>query len=103
MRERTLTVSQINEYVKGVFEDELILHDLGVEGEIYEYKKTASATFVTLKEKDCLLGCVSFDSVCDFSVGDKVILFGSVSFYERTVPFGEKDGRGRYSRRIQRT
>lgn len=84
MRERTLTVSQINEYVKGVFEDELILHDLGVEGEIFEYKKTASATFVTLKEKDCLLGCVSFDSVCDFSVGDKVILFGSVSFYERT-------------------
>lgn len=83
MRERTLTVSQLNEYVKGVFEDELILHNLYVEGEIFEYKKTQSATFITLIENEHLLNCVTFESIAGIEQGDKVSLFGSVKFYDR--------------------
>ncbi len=84
MRVRTLTVSQLNEYVKGVFEDELVLHDLNVEGEVYEYRQTPSATFITLKDGDCLLHCVSFESTEKAETGDKVSLHGNVSFYERS-------------------
>ena len=84
MRERTLTVAQLNEYVKGVFEDELVLHDLQVEGEVYECKQTAAALFVTLRERDSLLHCVCFAHVDALALGDKVVLKGSVTFHERS-------------------
>lgn len=84
MRERTLTVSQLNEYVKGVFEDELVLHDINVEGEVYEFKKTASACFLTLKDGDSMLNCVTFESVPKLAVGDKASLFGSITFYAKS-------------------
>lgn len=83
MRDRTLTVSQLNRYIKGVFEDEIVLHDLNVEGEVYEFKQTPATVFVTLKESDSLLHCVSFDCFQKLDVGDKVSLFGSAAFYER--------------------
>ncbi len=84
MREHTLTVSQLNEYVKGVFEDELVLHNLNVEGEVYEFKTTATATFVTLREGNEILNCVCFESIQKLELGEKVSLFGSVTFHGRT-------------------
>lgn len=84
MRERTLTVAQLNEYVKGVFEDELILHDLHLVGEVYECKQTASALFLTLREGESMLSCVCFDSGVTAKQGDKVCLLGNVTFYERS-------------------
>ncbi|WP_251612943.1 exodeoxyribonuclease VII large subunit [Pumilibacter muris] len=84
MRERTLTVSQLNEYVKGVFEDELVLHNLNVEGEVYEFKATPTATFVTLREGDGILNCVCFEAIEKLELGEKVSLFGNVTFHGRT-------------------
>lgn len=84
MNTRTLTVEQLNQYVKGVFEDELVLHGINVEGEVFEYKQTSSATFVTLREKDSILYCVCFGTVEKLEIGDKVSLYGRVSFYERS-------------------
>lgn len=95
MRERTITVGRLNEYIKGVFEDELVLHNLTVEGEVYEYKQSATATFAVLKEGDSILHCTSFSTVEPFAVGDKVALFGYVTFYDRSgkVSFIFKTGR----------
>lgn len=84
MRERSVTVAQLNEYVKGVFEDELVLHDLHVVGEVFECKQNNAATFVTLCEGDDLLHCVCFERIVPPEIGDKMSLFGSVRFYERT-------------------
>lgn len=36
MPKRTLSVTELNAYIRGVFEDESILHDIGVEGEVSE-------------------------------------------------------------------
>lgn len=84
MRDRILSVAQLNAYIKGVFEDELVLHKIHVTGEIFEYKETDSATFITLREKDVLLPCVCFEKTIPLTVGDMVSLFGDVTFYERT-------------------
>ena len=84
MRERTLSVQQLNAYIKGVFEDELVLHDLNVEGEVYEFKQTAGNTFLVLRENDGLLQCVCFGITEILQAGDTVRLFGSVRFYERS-------------------
>ncbi len=83
MRSRTLSVTELNTYIKGVFEDELVLHNLNVEGEIYEFKQTNGTTFLTLREKDSLLACVCFAVTAPFAIGDKVSLSGRVRFYER--------------------
>lgn len=40
--QRELTVSQLNRYIDGVFEDERVLHDIKVLGEVSEFKRTAS-------------------------------------------------------------
>ncbi|MDE7394805.1 MAG: exodeoxyribonuclease VII large subunit [Clostridiales bacterium] len=84
MRERSLTVSQLCTYVKGVFEDELILHNLCVVGEVSAFKQTASATFLTLKDENSALQCVCFESIEPLTEGEKVSLLGSVRFYDRS-------------------
>ncbi|MDE6398642.1 MAG: exodeoxyribonuclease VII large subunit [Clostridiales bacterium] len=84
MRERTVTVSQLNEYVKGVFEDELVLHNINVVGEVFECKQSSTAMFITLRENESLLHCVCFDRIALPAQGDKVSVSGNVTFYERT-------------------
>ena len=83
MRERSLTVTQLCTYIKGVFDDELILHDLCVVGEVSAFKQTPSATFLTLKDENSNLQCVSFSAVDPIAEGETVSLFGSVRFYEK--------------------
>ena len=84
MSSRTLSVSQLTNYIKGVFEDELILHDLYVEGEIAEIKQKGNALFITLKDEQSVLYCVGFGKFESFEIGDNVSLYGSVSFYEKS-------------------
>lgn len=81
--DKKLTVSQLNHYIKGVFEDELILHGVSVEGEIFEFKTTDGNSFITLTEGDCILNCVYFSSTLPYEVGAKVCAIGSVEFYPK--------------------
>ena len=80
---KILTVSQLNNYVKNVFDDELLLQNITVEGEIYESKYSGGNTYVTLKEGEYVLSCVKFGSRLEFSIGDKVHVTGSMRFYPR--------------------
>ena len=81
--QRRLTVSQLNAYISGVFEDEFVLHDVVVRGEIYELKSVGARTFFTLKEGGCTLGCVSFARI-RAEVGDDAEVTGTVTFYARS-------------------
>ncbi|MCH5164196.1 MAG: exodeoxyribonuclease VII large subunit [Clostridiales bacterium] len=80
---KILTVSQLNNYVKNVFDDELLLQNITVEGEVYEAKFSGGNTYITLKEDEYVLSCVKFGSRFEFSVGDKVHANGSMRFYPR--------------------
>ena len=50
--QRKLTVSQLNKYISGVFDDELVLHDVTVCGEVYEFRRYGARTFMMLREGD---------------------------------------------------
>ena len=80
---KVLTVSQLNNYVKNVFEDELILQNITVEGEVFESKFSGGNTYITLKENDCVLSCVRFGSRLEFYTGDKIHVTGGVRFYPK--------------------
>ena len=83
MPERQLTVSKLCAYIKGVFEDETVLHDLCVVGEVSAFKQTPSATFLTLKDETGVLSCVSFAKIEPLTEGETVSLYGGVRFYEK--------------------
>lgn len=78
-----LSVTQLNGYIKGVFEDELVLHNIAVYGEIFECAVSGNTTFLTLKEGDCVLQCVRYNSTVKPEIGTKVLLNGTVTFYPK--------------------
>lgn len=82
--QRELTVSQLNRYIDGVFEDERVLHDIKVLGEVSEFKRTASGAFLTLRDEECALSCVCFRPCDDIEVGMSVEALGSVDFYPKS-------------------
>ena len=81
--QRRLTVSQLNSYISGVFEDEFVLHDVVVRGEIFELKVMGARTFFTLKEGGCTLNCVSFARIGG-EAGMNADVTGTVTFYAKS-------------------
>ena len=103
-----LSVSQLNAYIKGVFDDELVLHDITLFGEIYEFSVAGGMTFVTLKEDENVIRCLHFGTMERYAVGTRVNLFGSVQYsvrhgkvdfvFKRLTPCGEGEIYARFLR-----
>ena len=82
MRNKSVSVKQLNDYIKNVFEDELVLQNITVIGEVFDVS-VSKYVFLTLKEDDCILQCISFSKISPPKTGQKVALTGSVNFSER--------------------
>ena len=80
---KTLTVSQLNKYIKGVFEDELILHDILVTGEVSEFKVASSNTYLVLKDADSILNCYRPATTENVEIGIQVTLTGTVGYFPK--------------------
>ncbi len=84
MEGRKLSVTQLNNYIKGVFDDELVLKDITVYGEVFECKPSSGKTFfMTLKDEQTILNCVCFSGVFPPKAGDTVAVKGSVEYYPK--------------------
>ncbi len=86
----TISVSQLNTYVKSLIENDTRLNFLSVSGEISNFKNHFSSGhwYFTLKDKDASIRCVMFRSSASrvkFAVTDglAVIIRGRVSLYEK--------------------
>ena len=86
----TITVSQLNGYVKSLVENDPRLSHISVSGEISNYKNHFSSGhwYFTLKDKNASIRCVMFKSSAsrvNFEVQDglAVTLKGRVSLYEK--------------------
>ncbi len=83
----TLTVGQVNEYVRKLLSSDPMLRRIRVEGEISGYKRQASGTlYFTLKDEEARIQCVMFRSSAmtmqaPIEDGMKVIVEGAVSLY----------------------
>lgn len=86
-----LSVSQLNRYLKSLFQSDPILQDISIAGEISNFKlhKPSGHMYFTLKDEESIIRCVFFRSKnknAAFLPGEgmKVIASGNVSLYERS-------------------
>ncbi|MEG2085898.1 MAG: exodeoxyribonuclease VII large subunit, partial [Clostridia bacterium] len=79
-----ISVSQLNNIIKGVLESEPILFSLKVEGEVSEFKQTTGATYFTLKDDNAQTDCFCYNIKTAFAIGDKIIVDGTPNYYSKT-------------------
>ncbi|MCR6545796.1 exodeoxyribonuclease VII large subunit [Dehalobacterium formicoaceticum] len=89
MNKRILTVSELNTYVKYKIEDDVLLSNLWIKGEISNYKAHSSGhRYFVLKDQTSSVRCVMFRSRAaalkfEPEQGISVLLQGYLSVYER--------------------
>ncbi len=89
MEKQILSVSQINEYIRTVMDNNPKLSNVAIQGEISNYKVYPSGHhYFTLKDSDSALKCVMFRSSAVRlrfrpANGSKVIAIGKISVYPR--------------------
>ncbi len=88
--DKTLSVLQLNTYIKRLLERDFVLKRVSIEGELSNFKHHGSGhLYFTLKDDEAQVSCVQFRSRVngneyELKDGDKVIVEGSVSLYEKT-------------------
>lgn len=83
MSEQYLSVGQVNNYIKNIFDAEFMLQNICVYGEISSYKISNNIAYFNLADETGILPCVLFNA-SRFNVpniGDTVLVVGSVSYY----------------------
>ena len=102
----TLTVSQLNLYIKDIFNQIPVFGDINIKGEISNFKRhTSGHLYMSLKDETGVLRAVMFRSAAaglDFKPenGMKVIASGRISVYERDGQYQlyinsmKQDGKG---------
>lgn len=89
MINHNISVTELNEYIKGIFDKDIKLNSVSVRGEISNFKLHSSGhMYFTLKDNNCKIKCVMFKSYALFMKfipqdGMNVVIDGSVSVYQR--------------------
>ena len=89
MAQKVLSISQLNEYIRGKLDDDALLSGIAVRGEISNYKVYPSGHhYFTLKDESSALKCVMFKGNAMRlrfrpDNGVKVIAMGKISVYPR--------------------
>ena len=88
MTYQAITVTELNQYVKGKFEEDAFLQNVLVKGEISNFKHHYTGhMYFTLKDEKSLIKCVMFKSSTSTlkfvpKDGMKVLVFGTLAVYE---------------------
>lgn len=83
------TVGQVNTYIKNMFQQDFLLNRIFIRGEVSNCKyHTSGHIYFSLKDKTGTIACVMFAGqrkglAFAMKDGDKVVVGGSVSVYER--------------------
>ena len=90
MKGLTLTVTQLNEYVRRTFASDPMLHGICLTGELSNLKRHASGHwYFTLKDEEAAINCAMFRQAA-YTLrfrpenGQRVRLFGGVGLYTKT-------------------
>lgn len=87
-KDGVVSVSQLNNYIKGIFDTESLLKNVSVVGEVSGFKISGEHAYFSIKDADAVLACRCFNCRRQEFLpkdGDSVILTGSVSYH---VKFG---------------
>lgn len=82
----SLSVTQISNYIKSIFDAEEMLIGVEVYGEITNLKPSSRAVYFDIKDEESALPCVCFDfnMLNGFKFGDKVSVIGKLNYYAKT-------------------
>jgi len=80
---KTFSVSQVNRLIKDIIDNEVILEDIMITGELSSFSITRNIAYFTLKDNDNLLSCVQFQAKQEFKIGDLVQCRGNVKYYPK--------------------
>ena len=89
MQQQVLSITQLNEYIRGKLDGDDLLNSVAVRGEISNYKVYPSGHhYFTLKDEGASLKCVMFKGNAMRlrfrpDNGGKVIAMGKISVYPR--------------------
>ena len=82
MEQKPLTVTQISNYFKQIFDAEELLFNVRVVGEISGLSIVRGVAYFALKDENAMMSCVCFDvSNFTYQNGDKVVLTGTPRYY----------------------
>ena len=88
-RPEPMTVSQVNHYVKSLMDNDEVLNNVYIKGEISNFKRHYTGhLYFTLKDKDSLIKCVMFKGYTSYlnfepEDGMNVVILGTVAVFER--------------------
>jgi len=78
----TLSISQLNNYIKNIFDNEELLIGVSVYGEVTNFKISNGIAYFDIKEEGAQLSCVKFSSFTPFAKnGDQVIVTGKLNYH----------------------
>lgn len=82
MEEKTITVTQLSNYIKQIFDAEELLFHIKVIGEVSGLSVVRGVAYFILKDENATLSCVCFNAEnFDFKNGDNVVVTGSPKYY----------------------
>lgn len=86
---KVYTVSEINSYIKKLFDDDYLLDNISIEGEVSNFKRhSLGHLYFTLKDKGAALSVVMFAAnarslAFELQNGMRIEARGRISIYER--------------------
>lgn len=85
MSDPYISVSQVNMYIKNIFDSEIMLQDICVFGEVSSYNISGGNAYFNIKDENGMLSCVLFGASKFDSpqIGDMILARGSVSYYAK--------------------
>lgn len=85
MKIKTLTVTELNNYISKIINSNPLLYNFSVSGEVFNLKYTQHGyTFFSLKDENSKIACIYFSKEkLELSDGDKLVVDGRLNIYEK--------------------
>lgn len=82
---QAISVTQLNGYIKNIFDNEELLHNIPVVGEVFGVSFTRNVVYFSLKDENSTLPCVCFYPAYADKIkeGELVTITGSPNFYTK--------------------
>ncbi len=80
----TISVTQLNNYIRGIIDIDGVLGNVSVCGEITNVKKSRDGWYFSLKDDSAAVNCFCYDSLTVPETGNMVIAEGQVNYFTRT-------------------
>ncbi len=77
------TVSQVSTFIKDIIDNEPILENITVIGEVSSFSISRNIAYFSIKDKDSELNCMMYSPKSAVEIGEQILVTGSVKFYKK--------------------